>query len=161
MNMEGSVVLAEPYATRAVVSLPLWRVDGWRVKTYGIAYRGNTPRPALVDAARAVAADALPRPATAQGRYGVGFLGVRDRRDACFVYLDWWADENELHHHTFLAPSDEPGALAPCTGTGFTACVWDLALICHERQAWVDTVLDNPAGPDLDAYLHRVLTGRR
>lgn len=160
MNDGATIELAERYATRAVVPLPLWRVEGWRVKTYGIVYRGAGPRPELVDAARAAAAQVLPRPAVAPGRYGVGFLGVHDGRDACFAYLDWWGNENELHHHPFLAPLEDPDALAPCADAGFAACVWDLALIAHERQAWVETVLDNPASPDLDAYLDRVLTGQ-
>jgi hypothetical protein len=37
------------------------------------------------------------------------------------------------------------------------ACVWDLRVICHERQAWIDATLTNPAGPDADAYLARQL----
>jgi hypothetical protein len=31
--------------------------------------------------------------------------------------------------------------------------VWDLRVICFERQAWLDAVLANLAGPDLEADL--------
>ena len=39
------------------------------------------------------------------------------------------------------------------TPTGPTAGVWDGALLAFERQAWVDTMLNNPNGPDLEEYL--------
>lgn len=149
----------EPYEPRPVTSLGRHEADGWRLKVYGIAHRRARPRPELEAGARRLARTVLPRPATGGGRYGVGFLGIHDGRGACFVFVDWWADENELHHRVFIAPGDRPTALVEHTGTGPAACVWDLAVLAHERQAWVDTVLANPAGPDVEAYLDRCLEG--
>jgi hypothetical protein len=151
------VVLSEGYARRPVRPLPMVEVDGWRLKVHGIAYRGEVPRPELVDAARRVAGETLPRPAVGEGRYGVGFLGVHDGRDAGFVFVDWWAQENELHHHAFVSPLDRPADLVAVQPGMLTACAWDLAVIAHERDAWVETVLANPAGPDVEAYLAREL----
>ncbi len=91
-------MIHEPYAPRAVRCLDVWATDGWRLKVYGIAYRGGTRRPELIEAAKLQAASSLRRPATSGGRYGVGFLGIHDGRDANLVFVDWWADENELHH---------------------------------------------------------------
>ena len=34
-----------------------------------------------------------------------------------------------------------------------TTCVWDAAPIAFERQAWVDTMLNNPNGPSIEQYL--------
>jgi len=62
----------------------------------------------------------------------VRFLGIHDGFDACFVLRDWWADENGLHHHMFIATADDRGALGECTGAAFIACVWDLVVICRE-----------------------------
>ena len=52
---------------------------------------------------------------------------------------------------------DRPEKLEYMTPTGVIACVWDLYIIAFERKAWIDTVLNNPEGPDLDAYLGRQL----
>lgn len=149
--------LCEPYAPRPVRPLGVFEHDGWRLKVYGIAYQGQRPSQSLVSAAERIAAETLPFPSEIEGRYGCGFLGVHEGRGHDFIFVDWWEDENELHHHVFIAPTGEPDQLRDATATGVSACVWDLAVICFERQAWLETVLTNPAGPDLEAYMGRVL----
>lgn len=146
--------LSEPCRRRPVRFLELLESGGWRLKVYGIAYGRPEPRPELLEAARALAVEAFPSPAEGGGRYGVGYLGVHDGRGADFVFADWWAEENELHHRVFVSSSREPLRLGEVTASGLSACVWDLRVICHEREAWLRHVLRNPGGaPDLDAYL--------
>lgn len=145
--------LQEPYKVRPIRFLELWEEAGWRLKVYGIAYQRAYPRPELVEAAKAVVGVHLLEPSALQQSYGVGFLGVHDGRGASFVFFDYWASENELHHHVYVSPSDKPASLEYVTPTGLTACVWDLRVLCFERQAWIDTVLANPTGPDLEKYL--------
>jgi hypothetical protein len=155
--MEAIMIkLAEPYEPRPIHCLDVWEHAGWRLKLYSIACNRPTARAALVDAAQAAARERLPQPAVTPDRYGVGFLGVHDGRGVNFVFVDWWADENELHHHVYISPVDQPDRLEYRT-SGSIACVWDLRVMAFERQAWIDTVLANPAGPDLDAYLARQL----
>ena len=153
-------MMHEPYAPRAVRCLDVWATDGWRLKVYGIAYRGETPRPELIEAAKLQAASSLPRPATGGGRYGVGFLGIHDGFEANLVFVDWWADENELHHKVFLSPSSLPRRLRPTRPLELTACVWDLAVIGFERDAWVKAVLRQPSGTNLDRYLATQMCGQ-
>lgn len=148
-------ITSQRYESRPVRCLSLVDLDGWRLKVYGIAYGRPEPRPALVEAAVEAARRVLPRPRVTETRYGVGFVGAHDARGGCFAFVDWWEDENELHHHPFVGPKEDPEAIAPVPPGGSAACAWDLAVIAFERQAWVDTVLRNPDGPDLDAYLRR------
>jgi hypothetical protein len=150
--------LQEPYKSRPIRFLELWEESGWRMKVYGIAYQRDLPRRELIEAAKRVARERLPQPAITPNRYGAGFLGVHDGRGANFVFVDWWQDENELHHHVYVSPADHPEKLEYVTPTGLTACVWDLRVLCFERQAWLDTVLANPAGVDLEAYWARRLS---
>jgi prepilin-type processing-associated H-X9-DG protein len=89
----------------------------------------------------------------------VGFVGAHDGRTANFVFVDWWAGEDELHHHTWLSSNEEPGRLRPTGPDDLAACAWDLAVIGHERTAWVRHVLARAQGPDLDAYLADRLDG--
>ncbi len=146
-----TVALVEKHVTRAIRFQEVWETGGWRVKVYGIAYRRPAPRPELVAAAKQIAAQVLPRRADAESRYGVGFLGAHDARGGCYVFVDWWADENELHHHPFLGPS--PAELRPARPEESIACLWDLAVVAFEQRAWLDAVLTNSHGPDLERYL--------
>ena len=34
-----------------------------------------------------------------------------------------------------------------------TGCVWELAIVDFERRAWIEDVLANSPGPDLERYL--------
>jgi hypothetical protein len=149
--------LQEAYDVRPIRFLELWRELGWTLKVYGIAYRSERPREELVEAAKEMARRRLANSTNSDNHYGVGFLGVHDGRGANFVCLDYWADENELHHHLYVSPSEEPASLEYVTPTGLIACTWDLRVLSFERNAWVEAVLANPSGPDIDEYLARTL----
>lgn len=139
------------YRPRPITFVDLLELDGWRIKLYGAAYERPAPRPELLAATRDLIDRVLPRPADGDGRYAVGFACSHDGRDGCFSFVDWWAHENELHYQIHVR--DRPETLAPAPPEALTACVWDLAIIAFERQAWLDAVLCNPNGPELERHL--------
>lgn len=145
------------YAPRPVSFLELWETSGWRIKVYGIALEDGVPLDDLLRAAKSVTRERLPTPAIAPSRYGVGFMGVHRGRGSNLVFLDWWADENELRHHVFVSYPKAPEALTDVTSTSLSGCVWDLGLVAFERDAWIATALTDE--PDLDRYLARRLEG--
>lgn len=153
--------LFEPtrYACRAVRPLGLRQLAGWTLKLYGIAYEGRQPRPELVDAAIRAASSALPNPAVDVDRYGLGFLGIHDGRDSNFVFVSWWQNENELQHRVFFSTPEQPGQLRPATPEDPIACVWDLSVIAHEREAWIRHMLAKRTGVDAEAYLADAFSG--
>ncbi|MBA3261171.1 MAG: isochorismatase [Thermoleophilaceae bacterium] len=141
------------YRPRPIRFLELVEVGGWQIKLYGAACERSAPRLELVEATKRLARRVLPSPADGEGRYAVGFACAHDGRGGCFSFVDWWADENELHHQIYVAPEERPTELSPAGPDALTACVWDLAIMSFERDAWLETVMRNPAGPDFDAYL--------
>lgn len=145
----------EGYVPRRIAFRELWSTDGWQLKVYGIAHGRPEPRRELVEAAKRVASMALP-PASTPALETVGFVGAHDARGGCYVFVCWWADENELHHRLFLGPS--PRELRPSSPSDSTGCVWDLAVIDFERRAWYETMLVNPDGPAIEDYLARRLS---
>jgi hypothetical protein len=141
----------EPYAPRSFRFIELLSIGDWRMKLYGIAWNRERPRPELIDAAKKIAAEQL---AKEQGNnHGVGFIGVHDGRNAAFVFVDFWGNENELFHRVFLCRSNEPVSLAPATVSDSSVCVWDLHLQSFERAAWIKHVLAKGDAPDFDSYL--------
>lgn len=146
--------LQEQFRPRPVRYLGLWELGGWRMKAYSLQAEHIRVLPELVEAAREIAGRTLAK--TDTDAYGVGFVGVHSGRDSNFVFVDWWARENELYHHVFLSSKEDPADLRRADD-GLTACVWDLQLIWFERNLWVEKVLANPHGPDIEGYLKKVL----
>lgn len=151
--------LSAPYKTRPIRFLELWEHAGWRVKVYGVSARDERPPQELVDAIKAVAAKTLPQPAIADDYHGIAFLYAHQGANGGgYCSVNWWARENELYHYQHESDANQLAELKPIEETGGSPfCVWDLAVMEHERQAWVESVLANDAGPDFDAYLATVL----
>jgi hypothetical protein len=148
--------LEAPYEPRPIRFLRREDVDRWRLKLYGIALAGKEPREELVAATRDLAAAILPRPAVTDDRYGVGFATAHDAATFCIALVYWWQAANELHQRIYLSPQDDPTALTQVADQP-AGCVWELAVVDFERRAWLEDVLANPAGPNLELYLERRL----
>lgn len=152
-----------PYATRSVRPLGTHDVDGVRLKVYSITLRDGPPDAMVCDAALEVARRhlrlAAPLPTVAgidwsqAPRCDVGTLIVHLGKDAIYLLLDRWIEECMLEHHVWIAPLHEPTQFASFDATGLAMCVWELAVLQHERQAWITHVLMRADAPDFDGYL--------
>jgi hypothetical protein len=151
------VDLKNGFRPRPVRFLEVFECGPWRIKLYGLTAEHTRLLPELITAAKEVFRTALPATLEACDGYGVGFAGVHCGADSNFVFLDWWANENELHHLVFTSSLDRPLDLRPGQD-GLSACVFDLQVIWFERNTWIEKVLANPTGPDLDAYLQKRLS---
>lgn len=145
------------YSPRRVRCIDHWTIDTWRFKIYGISYNRPEPRAELVCASREMVEARLREHPTRLTHYNVGFIGIHDGRGENQTFLDFWVNENELVHWYVVSPTDNPTALAEPPIDHNSVCVWDLMVQCFERQAWIDCVLSNPKGPDVDSYLARRL----
>lgn len=151
------IKLTEPYRKRPVRSIDTWAIAGFSLKVYGISYTGDMPDDQLCKAARGIAEQRLHATAVDTNHYGVGFVGIHAGRDGNFVFIDWWADENELHHHVYVSSTETPLDLAYMAPTGPIACTWDLRVMVFERDAWVEYVLTRHQEPDIQSYLNTTL----
>jgi hypothetical protein len=145
----------QPYAPRSFRFIELLTLNDWRMKLYGIACKSELPRRELIQAAKRVAADVLSKETA--NNYKAGFIGAHDGRGACFVFVDFWGNENELFHRVFLSRLNEPHKLAPREESDSSVCVWDLHLQNFEREAWIKHILRKATAPDFDGYLRERL----
>lgn len=141
----------EAYAPRSFRFIEALTLGDWRMKLYGIAWQSELPRPELLEAAKRVAIDVLAKETA--NNYKVGFIGAHDGRGACFVFVDFWGNENELFHRVFLSRLNETQKLTQRQESDSSVCVWDLRLQSFEREAWIKHVLKKPATPDFEGYL--------
>jgi hypothetical protein len=150
-----TATLAGAYHNRLARFVSDERFGDWRMKLYGLARPDKGVRAELLDATRALAASSLPP--VDDTHHGVGFAIAHDAKfPIALVY--WWQDLNEIRTRISLGTDDDPSDLTPAPAGAF-GCVWELAIVEFERQAWIDDVIGNPAGPDLEAYLSRRFEG--
>jgi hypothetical protein len=142
--------LTRTYAPRLAEFVSEERYGDWRFKLYGLADPAKGVRAELLDATRERAAEHLP----AEG-YGAAF-GIA--HDAAFpiALVYWWQGVNELHQRAFVGAEVDALEIVELTPAG---CVYELAIVEFERRAWVEDVIGNPGGPDLDRYLARRFGG--
>lgn len=145
--------LGDEYQPRPLRFIKRVEFGQWRLKVYGIATPGRVPRPELVDAALARAAEVLPP--IDRDRPGIGFVIAHDAASVGIALIYWWQSANELHQRVFTSPLDEPHTLTPVADPA-AGCVWELGIIDFERRHWIDDVLK--AG-DVELYLTRRLYG--
>ena len=151
------IALSGPYAAREIRFLEIWARPGWKIKCYAITHPERClPNDIVFGAVKELLLSRLPDPDD-KDHHGVGFLIVHVAREAVFVLLDLWTGENMLRQHLFASELDAPTEFRDLNHSRLMACVWEMRVQSHERQAWIDTVLNNPAGPDLPAYLTRRL----
>lgn len=143
-----------PYLPRATGWHGVREHAGHHLKVYSVRYGDAAFE--LDDYVDGVdlALSSLPRPDPRNGRPGLGFVVVHRGRGMDYVVLGWWDRENELPIRVFVR---EEGPWRPARG-GESFCVWDLEIIGHERDAYVETVLDEDQEGAAGAYLERVAT---
>ena len=151
----------DPNAKRPVRFLRLWTLDSWQIKVYGITFGGEIPDEALVSAAKRASALIFEEWQDEIDGFSpthLGFLGIHQGNGFSVVFPCCWANENEFFNQVLTAPLDQPEALAPDPKR--TACIYDIALISFERDAFVKTMLRNADGPDREAYLDIVMNSK-
>lgn len=142
------------YAPRRCGFIRRERIGDWRIKVYGIALAGRTPREELVEATIAKAAACLPAEAHAAGRMGAAIAIAHDAATASIAMVYWWEAINELRVRAFAGPLETPDAMQALNDPA-AGCIWELGIVDFERRAWIADVLANPRGPDLERYFTR------
>ncbi|MCC6242412.1 MAG: hypothetical protein IT353_06200 [Gemmatimonadaceae bacterium] len=153
---------APRYEPRHIQFAGIEQLAGCRLKRYHILRKHHVAHDSLVSdalhTAEAYIVATQERAAVKESRWWtlpshrVGSLVVHEGADANFVLIDMWVDENMLRHHVWSSPRGG-GALQSTRDTDLAVCVWELAVIQHERAAWLRHVLRNDAPEDIDAYL--------
>lgn len=141
-----------PYSPRPTASHGTLERAGHRLKLYSVRLGDE---PIDLDTYREgleLALEALPEARPELGRPGVGFVIVHRGRGMDYVVLAWWDRENELPIRVVVR-EEGPWRRA---GESESFCVWDLEIIAHERDAYVETILAGEAGGGPEAYLGRL-----
>jgi hypothetical protein len=146
-----------PFRNKYLHSYPAFELAGRQVKPYHLTLEAARPIPArIVDAAYAIAAELLDPPD--EEMPPAGWLVLHEGPVPMYLCVyDWvWGNALEVRSAAaaepfFGCPDDDPAHFI-VNGRILAGCVWELAMLEHERSAWVRHVLA-PGEPDLKAYL--------
>jgi hypothetical protein len=132
-------------------------VTGYRFKRYYVTSETAVFTPDIERAAVDIAPKLLP--AAADGTPAAGFVVLHRGGDgAAYLNVYTWVWDNVLHMRG--AAAGQPALDCPDADPAhfivldrpWIGCVWELAPVHHERNAWVRHMLA-PDIPDLDGYL--------
>lgn len=145
------------YQPRSIRFYQLIQTGDWWTKVYHITYRDPFGAQASLDKAIATLPQWLEKAEAQTDISGkVAALIVHEGQDGIWFILSWWVGDNMLQTQTYYSSLDQPEILMPHTTEGSIACVWELAVINHERIAWTNHILKQTR-PDYKALLTDVL----
>ena len=148
------------YRPRSISFLGAQTCDRWRVKINVVTTRGvASDFPDVVAAAWQTSESVLRAVPDTDLDTNIAFLTLHLGLAGVWLLIDRWEEGDILRHHHFRAALDDPTHFVDVSADHYGPCVWELAVQAFERQAWLDCVLANPDGPDVEAYLRIGLTG--
>ncbi|MFN3193082.1 MAG: GNAT family N-acetyltransferase [Aureliella sp.] len=139
-----------PYKPRATRMIDVQEIEGWNLKLYSIHAADEELTSGVVEAAIRYAAQEVPWPADRATPYG--FITIHQGEQAVWLLVDLWV-RDILHHFVYCSSPSNPTQFQLGPQDGTTACVWELEVTRHERDAWVNHVLSDPACPAYGDYL--------
>lgn len=143
----------EIHHPRHVEHLGIWRAGDLQVKAYGILADGCTIEDDMIALAQSILKkEVLPRAREEGQSNELGFVFVHPGALGLTISAHWWCQGSVLCQHNYRRVY---GAAAPLDTRDrpVVACVWELALINAEQEAWRATMMG--LQPDPQAYLDR------
>lgn len=135
------------YRPRPVSDLGEWLIGGLALKVYGLVADGKAVDDALLALAQSfVQQDVLPRVADEGQDDGLGFVILHPGGMGVSISAHWWIQGSVLCQHIYRKPysATEP---MDTTKRPVIACVWELALINAEQEAWRKTMMKSEPSP--------------
>lgn len=141
----------EIYQPRHVSDVGNWQVSGHHFKIYGLTATGQTVSTAICATAKHfVETDVQPEIVRMGDSNNTGFVIIHPGALGLSISAHWWVQGSVLCQAFFRQLYDEDTPIDH-TSRPVIGCVWELAIINAEQQAWRRDMMQ--AKPDLSAYL--------
>jgi hypothetical protein len=141
------------YLQRPVRFLEIHLHNDWQIKLYSISIKNEYVSKENVQKAKQHLDNWLSKSSIYNlETYKIATLILHEGKEGCFAIINWWIDENMLQNFVYLIEDGQDYKLF--SANGITTCVWEMAILWHERNAWVKHVLMQNEKPDFKAYLN-------
>lgn len=150
--------IQQGYAPRPVRFNGNFVFGAWRIKLYTISIRNENVEESRINEVKVHLGEWLEKSkAYPLDTYQIATLIIHEGTEGCFLVLNWWIGENMLQNFCYLKRHGEPD-FQLYSDQGMMTCIWEMAVLWHERNAWVRHILQQPDNPDVDGYLSDGLT---
>lgn len=139
----------EIYHPRRVSNLGQWDIGGLKFKVYGlVADNKNVDETVMTLAQSFVRQDVLPRVEDEGDDNGMGFVIIHPGELGVSILAHWWIQGSVLCQHIYrkLYSAIDP---MDTVKRPVIACVWELALINAEQEAWRKTMMKSQPSPSV------------
>lgn len=141
-----------PYHTRPTRFLQIIDHREWKIKLYSISIKNERISQINIDEALGYLDEWLSKSKLYDlENYKIATLILHEAKEGCYAIINWWIDENMLQQFVYLKTGKE---FELYSDRGIITCVWEMAVLWHERNAWIQHVLKKNENPDIGSYLN-------
>ncbi|EFL22271.1 hypothetical protein SSOG_01983 [Streptomyces himastatinicus ATCC 53653] len=140
VDTEALLALSREHHARTARAWGTREVGGHLVKVYSVHAPGRAVTDQNVATALRLAGGHLELGAT-RGSLGLAVLIVHAGGDGDYVLIHSWIEGYMSDLAVFSGPADAPDELRPGR-VGLAPCVWEAAVLAHEREAFSRHLLD-------------------
>ncbi len=145
----------EQFKNRPARFLGISKFDEWQMKTYSIKYDAARDTPGIQE----IIQNKLPvwiYEKTEQNdfpNYKIGVVIIHEAKDCIFTIVSWWVYDNVIQSHVYFSEYETPDRLIDYSDKGIRFCVFEMSIMQHESNSWVEHVLKQSSNPDWNSYL--------
>ncbi|MFI9587053.1 hypothetical protein ACIHCQ_35750 [Streptomyces sp. NPDC052236] len=143
VDTEALLSMSQGHHGRTIRTLGTQEAGGHLVKAYSLEAPGRTVTERDTAAALRIAAAHLEL-GRARGSLGLAVLIVHAGGDGDYILVHTWIEGHMSDLAVFTGPAGQPDQLRPGRA-GLAPCVWEAAIIAHERDAFSRHILDGSA----------------
>ncbi|MFI7240329.1 hypothetical protein [Streptomyces cyaneofuscatus] len=140
MDTEALITLALEHHERTARTTGTREAGGHLLKTYSLQAPGRTVTEEDIATALRITAAHLELGRT-RGSLGLAVMIMHAGGDGDYVLVHSWIEGHMSDLAIFTGPAGHPDQLRPGR-TGLAPCVWEAAILAHEREAFSRHVLD-------------------
>lgn len=145
--------IKNPYQPRPIRFLEVIEHNNWLIKLYSIAIKNEKVSTTNIEKIKPLLDTWLLKSKLHKlDTYNIATLILHEGKEGCFAIINWWIDENMLQNFVYLLKEDSD-QYKLFSQNGIITCVWEMAVLWHERNAWVKHVLQQHNNPNIKGYL--------
>jgi hypothetical protein len=144
------------YKKRKIQFYKNLKIDQWQVKVYLISITESFQSYDMIDLVSAKINFWLTE---AVDHHKIAFIIIHEATDGIWILVNWWTCGEMLITKTYFVSFKEKTKILQLPRNASMACVWEMIIIQHERNAWVKHILENAEKPNFIDYNHDIIEG--